>query len=156
MDKFHESLLSDDVTSIKALTADRFDAPYSFYSKEYYPLMTCIYNFSHKCATYMISNGCDLDVRNCYGSTPLHVACYCRNFEAVKLLVQHGCDTNVQDKWGKTPIFHAAHFNDLETVTYLFDKCDTSIRSNSGKTVFEYNNVDEKMHEHLKNLAATP
>jgi ankyrin repeat protein len=49
----------------------------------------------------------DIDKKNLYGCTPLHLAVRSGNKAAVKVLLENGADFNIQDKGGKTPLSYA-------------------------------------------------
>lgn len=53
----------------------------------------------------LIENGkADINSRDCYGSTPLHLAAYKNYEEQVELLISYGADVNCVDKLGDKPI----------------------------------------------------
>lgn len=152
--EFHDILCQDNLIALKAsgVPNDFLDQPYEYHGRDYVPLMTCAYNFSHKCMEYMLSLGCNPNVRNRDRSTPLHVASYSRNSHGVRILLEGGGDPNLQDKWKRTPIFHAAHFGDFGIVKYLINKCDTTIKDKEQNTIYTYKNVSEQMREFIQSL----
>lgn len=152
-DNFHDMLVQDSCELMDSYDTSVFDVPYDHHCREFIPIMTCIYNFSNKCLDKMIKLNCDLNIQNSCGSAPLHVACYSRNYDAVKLLVDNGADLNIRDKWGKTPIFQAAHHNDFKIVEYLFSRCDTTLADNRGQTILTFQNVGEDMRKHIQKLS---
>ncbi len=52
--------------------------------------------------------GCDADVRNDHGVSPLHIAADLGHAAAVELLIEHGADPRAEDKMGDTPAVKAA------------------------------------------------
>ena len=60
--------------------------------------------------------------------TPLCIACYTGNVDAVKLLIDSGCDVNLRSKSGNTPIEVACVKNNYNAAKILLDsgcKLDT-------------------------------
>ena len=58
----------------------------------------------HKIKT-LLSHGADVNVRNNFGWTPLHIAAYWGNTVVASLLLSHGADVNAEstNKWGNYP-----------------------------------------------------
>jgi len=52
----------------------------------------------------LIQSGCDINVQNRDGITPLNTACLNRHVKIVSLLLQKGCDINIKDNKGLTVI----------------------------------------------------
>ncbi|XP_031434982.1 fibronectin type 3 and ankyrin repeat domains protein 1-like [Clupea harengus] len=72
--------------------------------------------------TYMIQDGCQLDVRDSSLWTPLMRVCAVSGNAAVaSLLIKAGADVNVRDKDGKTPLMVAVLNNHEELVKLLLD-----------------------------------
>lgn len=55
-------------------------------------------------ASYLLSNGLDVNAVDRDGNTPLHAATMARAYEAVKSLCKHKADVNAKNKAGETPI----------------------------------------------------
>lgn len=84
------------------------------------------------------------------GRTPLHLACFHKDFEMVKYFMENGANPDIQDDKGFTPLHQAVRWRELETIKLLLErKAKTSIKNNYGRTPLYY--VDEK-DEELKNL----
>lgn len=64
---------------------------------------------------YLLDAGLDINGTNCYGETPLFVACKKDNYNGVKQLIKAGADVNAVDNQGNT-VLHAA-------VRYAAEKC---------------------------------
>lgn len=45
----------------------------------------------------------DPNIRNSFGSTPLHYACYGGHRECVRVLLDNGADASIRDELGRTP-----------------------------------------------------
>ena len=89
----HEILSTDDIDALEKanVSVDTLNAPYQCSGKLFYPLMTCVYNFSHRCMRELVEKkGCDVNVANKQKSTPLHVAAFSRNWIAMKYLLCKG------------------------------------------------------------------
>ena len=71
----------------------------------------------------LIKKGADLNWRNKYGETLLHIAAI-RNLSAeiIQLLVEKGSEVNSRDYYGYTPLMKAVmHRNNLFTINYLLE-----------------------------------
>ncbi|EAY23382.1 hypothetical protein TVAG_070450 [Trichomonas vaginalis G3] len=85
----------------------------------------------------IISCGVDLNMRNVYLDTPLHIACYYNSIDVVKFLLSlNGIDINTQNSYGNTPLHDATSRNNREIVEILlgFRGIDIKIKNNEGKT----------------------
>ena len=52
----------------------------------------------------LLDNGADVNVKDEYGSTPLHDASLGKHNEVVELLISRGADVNAKRKDGDTPL----------------------------------------------------
>ena len=59
---------------------------------------------SVKIMQMLVESGAELDARNKFGKTPLHVAVEREDVEGVKWLVRAGCRLDVRDNRGKTAL----------------------------------------------------
>ena len=58
---------------------------------------------------FLIDNGAELNARNDYLRSPLHLAVEAQNVVAVKILTEHGADVNLQNHYGIThPFFRTS------------------------------------------------
>ena len=70
----------------------------------------------------MLNSGCDVNIQDEDGRTPLMEAVIDNNVEIVKLLIHHGADVNQQDFLGETSALHfAAQNNSSELVGILLE-----------------------------------
>ncbi|EAX98798.1 ankyrin repeat protein, putative [Trichomonas vaginalis G3] len=53
---------------------------------------------------FLISNGANVNQRNSFGNTPLHVAALFSNKENAEILISHGAEINSLNKNGQTPL----------------------------------------------------
>jgi len=84
-----------------------------------------------------IDKGVDVNTKDKYGQTPLHIAVGRENIEIVKFLVSEGkANVNVKEVDGKTPLHLAATYNDnIEVVKFLIDNgADVNAKNNGGYT----------------------
>ncbi|HRB72319.1 ankyrin repeat domain-containing protein [Flavobacterium sp. WV_118_3] len=80
----------------------------------------------------------DLNQRNEFGNTPLHVACnsiYAINKEIVEVLLKHPLDINARGIDDCTPLYYAIGKGDNEVVQILIDNgADVNIPDSYGNT----------------------
>ena len=55
-------------------------------------------------ATFLLSQGADVNATNPYGMTPLHIAVIMRRLEMARLLLEHGATVNAQTSTNQTPL----------------------------------------------------
>ena len=85
-----------------------------------------------------IANKTDLNQKDQYGSTPLHIASIFDKPEITELLINAGADVNVKSADGSTPLHNAAFFCRKDIVKRLLaNNADVTIRNNYGATALE-------------------
>lgn len=98
----------------------------------------------------------DINTKNQFGHTALHMSCMKDDIERVKILLKAGADLNVQDDKGTTPIMQAAKKMNVELIKILMEyHPDLAIKNYDGKTVMgimkdiynEYIHYNEKIRE---------
>lgn len=72
---------------------------------------------------HLVEKGADVDVKNKYGATPLHIASIRGNLEIAQFLLDHGADVNAQVVNGLTPLNWATIHDHLAMVKLLLDHC---------------------------------
>ncbi|KAL5006047.1 hypothetical protein ScPMuIL_017205 [Solemya velum] len=87
-------------------------------------------------AEQLLQAGCDPNLADEDGNTPLHESTDKGHIRMVKLLVkQGGCDVNARNRLGQTPLMRAACFDHLETLRFLhksgarLNECDKMSKS---------------------------
>ena len=72
----------------------------------------------------------DLDFRDQYQFTPLHLASFKGKLEVVEYLIERGCDVSLQDYKLLTPFHYAVIEGHLKTVEYFISRnlCDASLK----------------------------
>ena len=86
-----------------------------------------------------LENDISIETKNPNGATPLIVAAYSRQPEAVLYLLNNGANINATDKNGCTPLIYAAYYNDYETAKVLIEfGADTNIKDRYGNTAHDY------------------
>jgi ankyrin repeat protein len=79
--------------------------------------------------------GTDLNEKNKYGDTPLHIAAVRTSKETVELLIKNGADVNSRTKWGRTPLAEAASVGSKTIVELLIaEGADVNAREMGGGT----------------------
>ncbi len=64
----------------------------------------------------------NIDLKNGTESTPLHIAAFCRQTEAVRYLVNQGAKVNATNQYDETPLYYAIRARDSVMVKGLLDK----------------------------------
>ncbi|WP_371219232.1 ankyrin repeat domain-containing protein [Orientia tsutsugamushi] len=59
-------------------------------------------------ATLLLKKGADVNIKNQYGSTPLHAAVYHKHINIATLLLKKGADVNIKNQYGYTPLHLAS------------------------------------------------
>ena len=86
---------------------------------------------------------CNSNAQNKYGDSPLHVACYRKSIDTIKLFLQSKCSTNIPNKKGETAqdiplnedgdcLLHlACLWGDVDIVKYLItdERCNPNVQS---------------------------
>lgn len=84
----------------------------------------------------LLDHGAKVNVRNSYGSTPLHDAAVGGQSEIVAMLLERGAEIDARDQdSGATPLYNAASWGKLDAVKLLIEKgADVNARNKTGKT----------------------
>ena len=86
----------------------------------------------------LIELGVDVNQKNDFEMTCLHMVVWFNRGKAIPLLVAAGANVNLQNNHGDTPLHYAVMYNAHKFIKLLLDAgADTKIRNNDGKTVRE-------------------
>lgn len=84
-----------------------------------YSTCTCVYTY----ALFMLDEhthrqrGCDIDAKNDYGQTPLHMALARGNTRSAEKLVTYGASVNAMDQDGCSPLHYVTSKDGMEPPT---------------------------------------
>lgn len=94
----------------------------------------------------ILADGPDIDVRDAFGATALHVAIYQQNPAIVKLLLDYGFDPNaVAARNGYTPLHNAVAVNNAEAARLLIRSgANKNIKNLDGQTPLEKARKEQK------------
>lgn len=108
------------------------------------PLIQAIINGHTEIVDTLLSLGANPNIPMDNGDTPMHVAHYKGNIDAIKLLLRYNAIINSSNKEGKTPLHCLLEQHDLETETKLtiIKECshlyNFNITDNGSKTPLDY------------------
>ncbi len=96
-----------------------------------------------------LDSGLDIEVRNEWGNTPLHLAVANEDPELVKMLLNAGADVHARDKYGHTPLHLAASSSpNPEVIIFLLDAgADGKAKDKKGKTAFDHAEENESLKD---------
>ncbi|EAY22300.1 hypothetical protein TVAG_377790 [Trichomonas vaginalis G3] len=80
--------------------------------------ISVVFNIPSLCE-YFLSNGININEKDEFGQTTLHIAAQYNNKETVELLISHGININEKDKNGQTALHRAVYYNRKETAELL-------------------------------------
>ncbi len=104
---------------------------------------------------YLINSGANLDIRNDFGISPLHIAAINNNEIALTALLDAGADSNITDLDGSTPIMYAALTGNVYLLKRLVEhNADIMITNNACADVldFAYEGGDKKTIDYILSL----
>jgi len=88
---------------------------------------------------FLLEHGAEVNARNRWDETPLHVACRLGHAKVSFILLTYAADINAQDRSGRTPLNWACRSGSLETVNLLLLRgADPQIADHCGSTPVEY------------------
>ena len=68
---------------------------------------------------FLIEKGADLNIKDYYGSTPLHTAVRQKKLEVVRYFAERGANIDTKDDYGNTPLNPAAESGYLDIKNIL-------------------------------------
>ncbi len=87
-------------------------------------------------AKYLINLGCDINLQDEDGWTPLMYASFCNYIDIVTLLLSKNVDVNVKNNYGKTALIFACKSNYPVIVELLLKYgADSNIKNSDGRTI---------------------
>ena len=90
-------------------------------------------------ATWLLSQGADVNASNPYGMTPLHVAVIMRRLELARLLLEHGAAVNAQTSVHQTPLHHAVLHKNAEMARLLLEHgAALNLADDTGRTPVDW------------------
>ena len=114
-----------------------------------------------------------LNIPNIHLNTPLHVSCYIKSFDIIRLLLEIRCSTNISNKKGEIAqniplnkdgdcLLHiACQWSDMDIMRYLINdqKCNPNIQNLNGNTplyIAVENDIIPAIFQLLKNKHCNP
>ncbi len=87
--------------------------------------------------TALLQHGASLNYQDENGNTPLHIAVWMNELEAIEIFIKFGAEVNRQNKEGKTPLHIAVEERAIDIVKDLIDcGADVNIECNEGRPPF--------------------
>lgn len=83
-------------------------------------------------------HGCDVNVRDYFGNTPLHLAAFFGHERVVETLLQVGANVNAENNIGETPLHYAVFGGHKDIVERLINaRANVAKKSREGKTPYD-------------------
>ena len=77
----------------------------------------------------------NLNIKDNFGNTPLHLSIISDNMNSIKILTLKGADVNIKNNEGNTPLHIAARFGNVDTAKILLKSgADVNSKNNDGLT----------------------
>jgi ankyrin repeat protein len=83
----------------------------------------------------LLSVGADINAEDCYGWTPLHMACYNGHVQVFQALREHGADIEAKSNGDWTPLHYACSFGHLAVVIDLLSPNDSNGATSRGADI---------------------
>lgn len=92
---------------------------------------------------FLISAGVDLNIRDVYGNTPLHLAAkFIESVDVLCVLLEAGADIEARDYLGWTPLYEAAYHGHLSQIDFL-------LKYGANPNVVSDENIDIPYREYI-------
>jgi len=88
---------------------------------------------------FLLQKGCNPNVRDRKGITPLQIAVRLNHLEGVEALIKGGAQVDIADSQGETPLMTAVHQRNVPLVRLLLeDGADPDVNDNSGRSARDH------------------
>ncbi len=102
-------------------------------------LKTAIYWRLNDPVRQLVAEGADINEKDQQGETPLYIAAWNGNLQAVEILIKAGAEVNIRDIYGDTPLMAAVDQGNVRIVKELIVAgADVTIKNNDGSTPLHY------------------
>jgi glyoxylase-like metal-dependent hydrolase (beta-lactamase superfamily II) len=119
-DAIREAILSGDLARVKAIVENDPSVIHAKNRAGLTPLFDAVLENRPEIAEFLISRGADVNARNNFQVTPLHLACgNALPLGIIRLLVEKGADVNAVAKYVGKPLDLAYESGDEESIAYL-------------------------------------
>lgn len=100
------------------------------------PLHAAARSGAHRVMEVLLAGGAEVNVRNLYGETPLHLVENCRGAkEAVQLLLEHGAEVDARNEYDETPLHFASRWGSEAAMQLLLEHgAEVDARDKAGYT----------------------
>ena len=101
--------------------------------------IACYFDNSWRTISHIAESGGNIDARNQYNQTPLHVAVFSNDIVNVRHILRLGAGINAVDNDGKTPLMYAISSHSMTIVSILLRRgSDISIKDNECDSAIHY------------------
>lgn len=112
--------------------------------------------FSFDISKTLLKHGANVNARDIYGQTPLHI---CMSFfnthKTAELLLNNKADINIQNDQGTTALHKAVKNGDIKKIHLLLThNADVSITTNKGETALDYVQKANVNSKHIQLIVA--
>lgn len=121
--EIHDAVTNNDSVKVEKLIRQNPDLVFSKNENGFTPLQLAVTNGYIDIVQYLLTTKADVNARNNYGGTPLHLAAMVKgqHGDLVEMLLAHGADVNACDAHALTPLHYAALVDNPDAVRLLLD-----------------------------------